>query len=194
MVRIKRSYRIQVCDTKIRPQWRAPLGSSTDRQTANRPDTKLCKKPALLFIVAPRAQASRRCETQAPLGGTPPKLCYRFGPLPPSARSANLIAGDGMKNGFPAPNKEPTTNQKHHLTGKVSIRRGPRKDIPRGRPSGRHGTILSPALAGKGRGGALMRDLCCYAVILRRRWMTRRFAGTGSFAKCNHERPDNSPT
>jgi hypothetical protein len=34
------------------------------------------------------------------------KLCYRFGPLTPSARSANLIAGDGMKNGFPAPNKE----------------------------------------------------------------------------------------
>ena len=122
MVRIKRSYRIQVCDTKIRPQWRAPLGSSTDRQTATRPDTKLCKKPALLFIVAPRAQASRRCETQAPLGGTPPKLCYRFGPLPPSARSANPIAGDGMKNGFPAPNKEPTTNQKHHLTGKAPYR------------------------------------------------------------------------
>src|SRR5262249_39225732 len=76
----------------------------------------------------------------------------------------------------------------------VSIRRGPRKDIPRGRPSGRHGTILSPALAGKGRGGALMRDLCCYAVILRRRWMTRRFAGSGSFEKRDHERPDNSPT
>ena len=40
------------------------------------------------------------------------KLCYRFGPLTPSARSANLIAGDGTKNGFPAPNKEPPTNQK----------------------------------------------------------------------------------
>src|SRR5262249_34375997 len=79
-------------------------------------------------------------------------------------------------------------------TFSVSIRRGPRKDIPRGRPSGRHGTILPPAVAGKGRGGALMRDLCCYAVILRRRWMTRRFAGTGSFEKRDHERPDNSPT
>jgi len=32
--------------------------------------------------------------------------------LTPSARSANLIAGDGTKNGFPAPNKEPPTNQK----------------------------------------------------------------------------------
>ena len=47
------------------------------------------------------------------------KLCYRFGPLTPSARSANLIAGDGTKNGFPAPNKEPATTQKHDLTGKA---------------------------------------------------------------------------
>jgi len=39
--------------------------------------------------------------------------------LTPSARSANLIAGDGTKNGFPAPNKEPTANQKDYLTGKA---------------------------------------------------------------------------
>jgi len=39
------------------------------------------------------------------------KLCYRFDPLTPSARSANLIAGDGTKNGFPAPNKEPAPNE-----------------------------------------------------------------------------------
>src|SRR5215472_17227799 len=49
------------------------------------------------------------------------KLCYRFGPLTPSARSANLIAGDGKKNGFPAPNKEPTTNQKLLLDRKSPI-------------------------------------------------------------------------
>src|SRR6516162_1539430 len=41
------------------------------------------------------------------------KLCYRFGPLTPSARSANLIAGDGTKNGFPAPNKEPKQTKKN---------------------------------------------------------------------------------
>ena len=40
------------------------------------------------------------------------KLCYRFGPLTPSAHSANLIAGDGTKNDFRAPNKGPPTNQK----------------------------------------------------------------------------------
>ena len=49
------------------------------------------------------------------------KLCYRFGPLTPSARSANLIAGDGMKNGFPAPNKELAINQKQPLDTKSPI-------------------------------------------------------------------------
>src|SRR5262249_57735778 len=34
----------------------------------------------------------------------------------------------------------------------------------------------------------------CSAVILRRRWMTRRFAGTGSFEKRDQDFPDNSPT
>src|SRR5207249_9069791 len=32
------------------------------------------QKPVSLFIIAPRAQASRRCETQAPLSGKPPAL------------------------------------------------------------------------------------------------------------------------
>ena len=60
-----------------------------------------------------------RCETQATLGGKAAKLCYRFGPLTPCARSANLIVGDGMKNGFPAPNKELAINQNNHLTRKA---------------------------------------------------------------------------
>src|SRR5246127_4859506 len=47
------------------------------------------------------------------------KLCYRFGPLTPCARSANLIAGDGTKNGLSVPNKEPGTNQNDYLTGKA---------------------------------------------------------------------------
>jgi hypothetical protein len=39
--------------------------------------------------------------------------------LTPSARSANLIAGDGTKNGFPAPNKELAKTKNNHLTGKT---------------------------------------------------------------------------
>src|SRR5690349_19696406 len=49
------------------------------------------------------------------------KLCYRFGPLTPSARSANLIAGDGTENGFPAPNKELVTNPKQLVDRKSLI-------------------------------------------------------------------------
>ena len=49
------------------------------------------------------------------------KLGYRFGPLTPCARSANLIAGDGTKNGFPTPNKELTINQKQPLDIKSPI-------------------------------------------------------------------------
>ena len=120
MVRIKPSYRIQVCGTKMRPQWRAPLGSLNRPADNHRPDTEPCKKPcrrsSLLRVLRPQAlrntSAARR---QAA------KLCYRFDLLTPSARSANLIAGDGTKNGFPAPNKEQTTHQKRLLDRKSPI-------------------------------------------------------------------------
>ena len=72
MVRIKPSYRIQVCGTKMCPQWRAPLGSLNRPTDSTDQTPKLCQKPVSPFIVAPRAQRSRRCETQAPLGGKPP--------------------------------------------------------------------------------------------------------------------------
>src|SRR5215472_6767059 len=67
----------------------------------------------------PRSACSgvKRCETQAPLRRHAANLCYRFGPLTPSARSANLFVGDGAKNGSPAPNKEPT-NHKQSLDSK----------------------------------------------------------------------------
>ena len=72
MVRIKRSYRIQVCGTKMRPNGELP--SDPQQIDRHRQTLKLCKKPLSQFIVAPRAQASRRCETQAPLGGKPPSF------------------------------------------------------------------------------------------------------------------------
>ena len=85
-------------------------------------DTQLRREsPISRFIVAPRAQASRRCETQATLGGQAAKLCYRFGPLTPSARSANLIAGDGTKNGFPSSEQRTGKNQKRPLDRKSPI-------------------------------------------------------------------------
>src|SRR5712672_3570270 len=48
------------------------------------------------------------------------KLCYRFGPLTPSARSANLIAGDGTKNGLSrSEQKTVSATQNNRLTGKA---------------------------------------------------------------------------
>ena len=70
MVRIKRSYRIQVCGTKMCPN--GELASDPQQTDRHRQTLKLCKKPLSQFIIAPRAQASRRCETQATLGGKPP--------------------------------------------------------------------------------------------------------------------------
>ena len=60
------------------------------------------------------------------------KLCYRFGPLTPSARSANLIAGDGTKNSLSrSEQKTVSATQNNHLTGKapykfesISLRQG----------------------------------------------------------------------
>ena len=65
MVRINRSYRIQVCSTKMCPN--GELASDSQQTDRHQPDTEVRKKPVSQFIIAPRAQASRRCETQAPL-------------------------------------------------------------------------------------------------------------------------------
>src|SRR5438270_5404775 len=114
MVRIKRSYRIQVCGTKMRPMASSPR--IINGGTAQMP--KLCKKPrrssSSLRVLRPQALRNTSVARRQAA-----KLCYRFDPLTPSARPANLIAGDGTKNGFPAPNKEPPTNQNHYLTGKA---------------------------------------------------------------------------
>ena len=62
MVRIKRSYRIQVCSARSAPKGGLPLGLSVGHAMRARS----------LVILPLRAQASRRCETQALLSGEPP--------------------------------------------------------------------------------------------------------------------------
>ena len=63
MVRINLSYRIQVCSTKMCPN--GELLSDSQQTDRHQPDTEVREKPVSPFIIAPRAQASRRCETQA---------------------------------------------------------------------------------------------------------------------------------
>src|SRR5712664_1223199 len=81
----KRTYRIQVCGAKMRPNGKLPSDHYPDR----RRQTPQLQREAHLAV-------------------------HR-----PSACSGNLIAGDGTKNGPPAPNKELSANQKHYLTGKA---------------------------------------------------------------------------
>jgi hypothetical protein len=84
------------------------------------------------------------------------KLCYRFGPLTPSARSANLIAGDGTKNGLPAPNKEPASKPKQPLDRKspiqVRIHFPPSESLQTPGPS-RDGWSLAASITAKNRTG-----------------------------------------
>src|SRR6516225_10676275 len=78
----ERTYRIQVCGAKMRPNGELP--SDLHRQAGTVRQTS------------------------------------RFGPLTPSARSANLIAGDGTKNGLSrSEQKTVSTTQNNRLTGKA---------------------------------------------------------------------------
>ena len=112
------TYRIQVRDVKMRRNGELPSDHTQIGNVATRAPQE---KPVSLFILRPRAQASRRCETQVQLSGKPLSCAKRFGPLTPSARSGNLIVGDGTKNGLPAPNKELAINRKQPLDRKSPI-------------------------------------------------------------------------
>ena len=120
MVRIKRPYRIQVCGTKMRPNGELP--SDLSKIDRHRQTLKLCRKKAPVAghhrsacsgVKALRNTSDARRQAA--------ELCYRFGPLTPSARSANLIAGDGTKNGFPSSEQRTGENQKPPLDRKNPI-------------------------------------------------------------------------
>ena len=62
MVRIKRSYRIQVCGTKRHPQWRAPLGSSAEkhRQTPQLLQKSPCRSSSSLRVLRRQGAAKHK--------------------------------------------------------------------------------------------------------------------------------------
>src|SRR5215510_2302394 len=96
----------------MRPQWQASLGSLNRPTDSHRPDTEAMPKARLAVHRHSACSGVKALQNASVARRQAAKLCYRFGPLTPSARSADLIAGDGTKNGFPAPNKEPLTDQK----------------------------------------------------------------------------------
>jgi hypothetical protein len=79
--------------------WASSPRISTDRQVPS--DAKL---PIIPVAVHHRSACSgvKALRNSSAARRQAATLYYPFGPLTPSARSTNLIAGDGMKNGFPA--------------------------------------------------------------------------------------------
>jgi hypothetical protein len=102
-------------------QWRAPLGSSPHRQTdRHSPDAELCQKAPAAVHHRSACSGVKALRNTSDARRQAAKLCYRFGPLTPSARSANLIVGDGTKNGLSRSEQRTGNKTKNkHLTRKA---------------------------------------------------------------------------
>ena len=99
----ERTYRIQVCGAKMRPNGELP----SDQYAARPRQTLELRRKARLPVHRPSACSGvKALRNTSDARRQAAKMRYRFGPLTPSARSGNLIAGDGTKNGLPAPNKK----------------------------------------------------------------------------------------
>jgi hypothetical protein len=101
----------------------APMASSPwilDRQTGN-PDAEAMQKAPVAVHRRSACSGVKALRNTSDARRQAAKLCYRFGPLTPSARSANLIAGDGTKNGFPSSEQRTGKNQKQALDTKSPI-------------------------------------------------------------------------
>src|SRR5262249_61657407 len=71
------TYRIQVCGVKIRLNGELP---SDQTQTGTVRHPNFAEKAISRVIVLPRAQASKRCKTRAPLGGKEASIGDGCGP------------------------------------------------------------------------------------------------------------------
>ena len=82
MVRIKRSYRIQVCGTKMRPNGELPSDpQQADRQAPTR--ARSYAKARLAVHHRSACPGVKALRNTSPARRQAAKLCYRFGPLTP---------------------------------------------------------------------------------------------------------------
>src|SRR2546430_12736597 len=94
MVRIKRPYRIQILC-----RW-GELASDPQQTDRHRPDAEAMQKAPVAVHRRSACSGVKALRNTSAARRQAAKLRYRFGPLTPSARSANLIPGDGTKNGL----------------------------------------------------------------------------------------------
>jgi hypothetical protein len=103
---------------------RAPMASSPrilNRYPRHRPDAEVMQKAPVAVHHRSACSGVKALRNTSDARRQAAKLCYRFGPLTPSARSANLIAGDGTKNGLSRSEQRTATNQKQPLDRKSPI-------------------------------------------------------------------------
>jgi len=114
----ERTYRIQVCGAKMRPNGELP--SDLHRQAGTVRQTGALQKSPVAVHHRSAGSGVKALRNTSVARRQAAKLGSRFGPLTPSARSANLIAGDGTKNGLSrSEQKTVSTTQNNRLTGKA---------------------------------------------------------------------------
>ena len=120
MVRIKRSYRIQVCDTKIRPMASSPR--ILNRPTGTDQTPKYAKRPSRSSSSLCVLRRQGAAKTQAPLGGKPPSSELPFRSLDPfrALREPNRRRRDEER--LSRSEQRTDNNPKNHLTGKAPYR------------------------------------------------------------------------
>src|ERR1700719_2641204 len=103
----------------MRPNGELP--SDPQKIDRHRQTLKLCRKKAPVAVHHRSACSGvKALQNTSVARRQAAKLCYRFGPLTPSARSGSLIAGDGTKNGLSrSEQKTVSTTQNNRLTGKA---------------------------------------------------------------------------
>src|SRR6516165_8709559 len=117
----ERTYRIQVCGAKMRPNGELP--SDLHRQAGTVRQTGALQKSPVAVHHRSAGSGVKALRNTSVARRQAAKLGSRFGPLTPSARSANLIAGDGTKNGLSrSEQKTVSTTQNNCLTGKAPYR------------------------------------------------------------------------
>ena len=161
------------------------------RQTGTDQTPKLCKSPprsssSLRVLRRQGAAKHKLARRQAA------KLCYCFGPLTPFCALREPDRADGTKNGFPAPNKEPTTNQKTRLDRKspiqVRIRFPPAKGLQTissstAEPITADGSNAAAGVSASSRRQILWSDQLTRCLCLGRRVKERLSAIDGYWAK-----------
>jgi hypothetical protein len=135
---------------------RAPMASSPrilNRYPRHRPDAEVMQKAPVAVHHRSACSGVKALRNTSDARRQAAKLCYRFGPLTPSARSANLIAGDGTKNGPSRSEQRTATNQKQPLDTKspiqVRIRFPPAASPLRTRPVWNDSTYFRQLVVGK---------------------------------------------